>query len=70
MHSDDSDKINFMYRFSRFAYRRMLFGLCNALATLQICMMFIFSNMAASFLEVFMDDFSILGRILMLDLKT
>ncbi|KAA3481096.1 Retrovirus-related Pol polyprotein from transposon 17.6 [Gossypium australe] len=39
----------------------MPFGLCNAPATFQRCMMAIFSNMVEKFLEVFMDDFSVFG---------
>jgi hypothetical protein len=47
--------------FGTFAYRRMPFGLCNAPATFQRCMMSIFSDMVEKFLGVFMDDFSIFG---------
>ncbi|KAA3486816.1 Retrovirus-related Pol polyprotein from transposon 17.6 [Gossypium australe] len=36
----------------------MSFGLCNAPATFQRCMMAIFSDMVEKFLKVFMDDFS------------
>ncbi|XP_031266005.1 uncharacterized protein LOC116124425, partial [Pistacia vera] len=43
------------------AYRRMPFGLCNAPATLQRCMMSIFEDMVERFIEVFMDDFSVFG---------
>ena len=39
----------------------MPFGLCNAPATFQRCMISIFSDMIERFLEVFMDDFSIFG---------
>jgi hypothetical protein len=39
----------------------MPFGLCNALATFQRCMLSIFSDMVERILEVFMDDFSIFG---------
>ncbi|KAH9792490.1 hypothetical protein KPL71_004147 [Citrus sinensis] len=41
---------------------RMPFGLCNAPATFQICMMSIFSDMVEQTLEVFMDDFSVFGE--------
>ncbi|GJX90201.1 reverse transcriptase domain-containing protein [Tanacetum coccineum] len=44
-----------------FAYRRMPFGLCNAPATFQRCMMAIFHDMVEDFMEVFMDDFSVFG---------
>jgi hypothetical protein len=47
--------------FGTFTYRRMPFGLCNAPATFQRCMMSIFSDMVEKFLEVFMDDFSVFG---------
>ena len=39
----------------------MPFGLCNAPATFQRCMLAIFSDMVDKFLEVFMDDFSVFG---------
>jgi len=37
----------------------MLFGLCNAPATFQRCMLSLFFDMVERFLEIFMDDFSI-----------
>ncbi|KAL4273410.1 hypothetical protein GQ457_13G014730 [Hibiscus cannabinus] len=39
----------------------MPFGLCNATATFQRCMLAIFSDMVEDYLEVFMDDFSVSG---------
>ena len=39
----------------------MPFGLCNAPATFQICMMAIFSDFCEKIREVFMDDFPIYG---------
>jgi hypothetical protein len=57
----DQEKITFTCPFGTFAYRRMTFGLCNAPATFQRCMMSIFSDMVEKFLEVFMDDFSVFG---------
>ena len=39
----------------------MSFGLCNALATFQRCMMAIFSDMVEDIMEIFMDDFSVFG---------
>jgi hypothetical protein len=59
--SEDQDKTTFTCPFGTFAYRRMPFGLCNAPATFQRCMMSIFSNMVEKFIEVFMDDFSVFG---------
>jgi hypothetical protein len=40
----------------------MSFGMCNALALFQRCMMSIFSDMIEKIIEVFMDDFSIYGK--------
>jgi hypothetical protein len=40
----------------------MSFGLCNALASFQRCMMSIFSDMIKEIIEVFMDDFFIYGK--------
>lgn len=49
----DQKKTTFTCPFGTFAYRRMPFGLCNAPATFQRCMMSIFSDMVEKFLEVF-----------------
>lgn len=43
------------------AYRRMSFGLCNALGTFQWYMMGIFRDMVEKILEVFMADFFVFG---------
>ena len=39
----------------------MSFGLCNAPASFQRCMMSIFYDMIEEIVEVFMDDFSVYG---------
>ena len=39
----------------------MLFGLCNANATFQICMMSLFSDLVEEAMEIFTDDFSVYG---------
>ena len=39
----------------------MLFGLCNAPATFQRCMLSIFSDMVERIMEVFMDDITVYG---------
>ena len=39
----------------------MPFGLCNAPATFQRCMLAIFSDFVEHTMEVFMDDFSVYG---------
>ncbi|XP_070009496.1 uncharacterized protein [Nicotiana sylvestris] len=41
--------------------QRMPFGLCNAHATFQRCMLAIFTDMVEDILEVFMDDCSVVG---------
>ncbi|KAI5343486.1 hypothetical protein L3X38_011362 [Prunus dulcis] len=58
---EDQEKTTFTCPFGTFAYRRMPFGLCNAPATFQRCMLAIFSDMIERFIEVFMDDFSVFG---------
>ncbi|CAN6566337.1 unnamed protein product [Malus baccata var. baccata] len=58
---EDQEKITFTCPFGTFAYRRMPFGLCNAPATFQRCMMSIFSDYVEEIIEVFMDDFSVFG---------
>ena len=49
----DQEKTTFACPFGTFAYRRMLFGLCNALGTFQRCMVSIFSDFLEDCMEVF-----------------
>jgi len=58
---EDQEKTTFTCPFDTFAYRRMPFGLCNAPATFQRCMISIFSDMVERHMEIFMDDFSVFG---------
>ncbi|CAN6586220.1 unnamed protein product [Malus baccata var. baccata] len=58
---EDQEKTTFTCPFGTFAYHRMPFGLCNAPATFQRCMMSIFSDYVEKIIEVFMDDFSVFG---------
>jgi len=58
---EDQEKTAFMCPYGVFAYRRMPFGLCNALATFQRCMLAIFAYLVEKSIEVFMDDFSVFG---------
>jgi hypothetical protein len=44
IHLVDQQNTTFTCSYGTFAYRRMPFGLCNAPATFQICMMAIFSD--------------------------
>ena len=59
IHPDDQSKTMFTCPYGTYAYRRMSFGLCNAPASFQRCMMSIFSDMIEEIMEVFMDNFSI-----------
>ena len=58
---EDQEKTTFTCPFGTFAWRRMPFGLCNAPATFQRCMVSIFSEYVGDIIEVFMDDFSVYG---------
>ncbi|KAL5540047.1 hypothetical protein UlMin_042820 [Ulmus minor] len=58
---EDQEKTTFTCPFGTFAFRRMPFGLCNAPATFQRCMMSIFSDMVEKCMEVFMDDLTVFG---------
>ena len=59
---ENQEKTTFTCLYGTFAFRRMPFGLCNIPGTFQRCMMAIFSNMVEKTIEVFMDDFSVLGK--------
>ena len=59
--SEDQEKTTFTCPFGTFAFRRMPFGLCNAPATFQRCMMSIFLDLAEEVMEIFMDDFTVYG---------
>nr|GEW34257.1 RNA-directed DNA polymerase homolog [Tanacetum cinerariifolium] len=54
------EKTTFTCPYGTFAYMRISFGLCNAPATFQRCMTTIFHDMVDNFMEVIMDDFSVL----------
>ncbi|RVX17150.1 Retrovirus-related Pol polyprotein from transposon 17.6 [Vitis vinifera] len=62
---EDQEKTTFTCPFGTYAYRRMPFGLCNAPATFQRCMLSIFSDMVERIMEVFMDDITIYGGIVL-----
>ncbi|RVW28476.1 Transposon Tf2-12 polyprotein [Vitis vinifera] len=57
----DQEKTTFTCPFGTYAYRRIPFGLCNAPATFQRCMLSIFSDMVERIMEVFMDDITVYG---------
>ena len=58
---EDQEKTNFICPYGTFAFRRMPFGLCNAPATFQRCMMSMFSDLEKEVMEIFMDDFIVYG---------
>ena len=55
------EKTTFTCPFGTYAYRRMPFGLCNAPATFQRCMLSMFSDMVERIMEVYMDDITVYG---------
>ena len=57
----DQENTTFTCPFGTYAYRRMLFGLCNAPATFQRCMLSIFSDLVEHIMEVYMDDITVYG---------
>jgi hypothetical protein len=61
IHLDDQSKTTFTCPHGTFAYRQMLFGLCNATISFQRCMVAIFSDLI-KVMVVFMDDFSVYGK--------
>ena len=58
---EEQEKTTFTCPFGTFAFRRMPFGLCNAPATFQRCMMSIFLDLEEEVIEIFMDDFTVNG---------
>ena len=58
---EDQEKTTFTCPYGTFAFRRMPFGLCNAPATFQRCMMSMFLDLAKEVMEIFMDDFTVYG---------
>jgi hypothetical protein len=63
IHLDDQSKMTFTCPYGTYTYHRMSFGLCNAPASFQRCMMSIFIDMIEEIMEVFMDDFLVYGKI-------
>ena len=60
--AEDQEKTTFTCSFGTYAYRRMPFGLCNAPATFQRCMLSIFSDLVERIMEVYMDDITVYGE--------
>ena len=58
---EDQEKTTLTCPFGMYAYRRMRFGLFNASATFQRCMLSIFSDLVECIMEVYMDDITVYG---------
>ena len=58
---EDQEKTTFTCPFGTYSYRRMPFGLCNAPATFQRCMLGIFSDLVERIMKVYMDDITVYG---------
>ena len=58
---EDQEKTTFTCPYDTFAFRRMPFGLCNAPATFQRCIMSMFLDLVEEVMEIFMDDFTVYG---------
>ena len=59
--AEDQEKTTFTCPFGTYAYKRMPFGLRNAPATFQRCMLNNFNGMVERIMEVYMDDITIYG---------
>ena len=59
--SKDQEKTTFTCPYGTFAFKRMSFGLWNAPSTFKYCMITIFSYMVKDTIDVFMDDFCVVG---------
>ena len=57
----DKERTTFTCPYGTFTFKRMPFGICNAPATFQRCMMSMFLDLVEEAMEIFMDDFSIYG---------
>jgi len=61
IHPSDQEKTTFTCLYETFVYRRMPFGLYNALATFHCCVMAILSNFIEDIIDVFLVDFFVYG---------
>lgn len=57
----NQENTTFTYPYGTFAYNRMPFGLCYSPTIFQRCILAIFEDMVEDTMEMFMDDFSIVG---------
>jgi len=56
---EDQEKTIFTCPFGAYAFKRVLFRLCNAPATFQRCMMSTFFEFITKIMELFMDNFTL-----------
>ncbi|EOY03453.1 Retroelement pol polyprotein-like, putative [Theobroma cacao] len=59
---EDQEKTTFTYFYVTFTFKRMPFGICNALATFQRYMIAMLLDMVEKMIEVFINDFSLFGN--------
>ena len=58
---EDKENTTFTCPFGTYAYKRMPFGLCNAPATFQRCMLSIFCDLVERIMKVYIDDITVYG---------
>lgn len=58
---EDQEKTTFTCPYGTYAYKVLPFGLCNAPATFQRAILGIFFDILYDCLEVYMDDFTVIG---------
>ena len=55
------ERTTFTCIYGTFAFKQMSFGLFNSPSTFQRCMLSVYANMVEDLMEVFIDDFSVVG---------
>ena len=60
--AEEQEKTTFTCPFGMYAHKRMPFGLCNAPAKLQRCMLSIFNELVERIMEGYMDDIIVYGE--------
>ena len=58
---EDQQKTTITCPYGTISFKRRPFGLCNAPAIFKNCMMSLFFDMVKDTIEVYMDDFSVVG---------
>ena len=60
---EDQEKATFTLPYGTFKFKQMSSGLCNAPTTFPHCMILIFFDMVEDTIEVFKDDFYVVGEL-------